>query len=576
MNKLILLFVGLLLFTGAQAQTNWQQQYINAKSFYTEGKYALAMEAFKPLIEEAEGNYFTTYSSFFYAISAYKSGYVPMAKNMMLQIKSKYPTWTKMDEVNYWLGLFYFEEKQMNQGLNVLKEIKDKKIKEDVEALKHQYISRIEDIVALQAFYELHPEEKIAAKLLAHKIADLPLVDQDRKLLNDIIEKFDFDPALFDMLEIEKSEKKNQYKIAVIMPFMAEDLEPNERKKVNQFVLDLYQGIQLAVDTLKNEGINLRLFAYDSKRSKKTTEEILAKEEMLGMDLIIGPLYSQCIEVVNDFSYKNKINVINPLSSNSDVIGQNPFAFLFSPSNETVGRKSAEYVIDNINKKPGVIIFEDDPTQIAIASAYAKRAAQDSLNIIIVKKIEKGGSREVLDMLLIENARLRDASTEEAKEKYEIPLDSIGHIFVATNDNLISSKVLSAVETRGDSITVIGSVGWLEMPVIKYDMYSKLGTVLYAPNYIVNSTTAYQAFRDSYIKKHKEVPNKYAEVGYEIVQLTGRALYKYGKYFQLGWKENGKVPGYLSAGFDFTLSNDNLQVPMLTFDDEEVYLKLKN
>ncbi|MEQ8574324.1 MAG: hypothetical protein RIB63_09690, partial [Fulvivirga sp.] len=118
--------------------------------------------------------------------------------------------------------------------------------------------------------------------------------------------------------------------------------------------------------------------------------------------------------------------------------------------------------------------------------------------------------------------------------------------------------------------------GWLEMPVIKYDIYSKLGTVLYAPNYIVNSTMAYQAFRDSYIKKHKEVPNKYVEVGYEIVQLTGRALYKYGKYFQLGWKENGKVSGYLSAGFDFTLSNDNLQVPMLTFDDEEVYLKLKN
>ena len=297
---------------------------------------------------------------------------------------------------------------------------------------------------------------------------------------------------------------------------------------------------------------------------------------MLGMDLIIGPLYSQCIEVVNDFSYKNKINVINPLSSNSDVIGQNPFAFLFSPSNETVGRKSAEYVIENLNKKPGMIIFEDDPTYMAIAAAYAKRAAKDSLNIIIVKKIEKGGSREILDMLLIENAKLRDASSEEAKEKYEIQLDSIGHIFVATNDNLISSKVLSAVETRGDSITVIGSVNWLEMPVIKYDMYSKLGTVLYAPNYILNNTPAYEAFRNSYIHKHKEVPNKYAELGYEIAQLTSRALYKYGKYFQLGWKDNGKVPGYLSAGFDFTLSNDNLKVPMLTFDEEEIYLKIKD
>jgi hypothetical protein len=228
-----------------------------------------------------------------------------------------------------------------------------------------------------------------------------------------------------------------------------------------------------------------------------------------------------------------------------------------------------------VNKKPGIIIYEDNPTDSAIAHAYWMRMKVDSVKIIKTKKIRKENSKEILDLLLISNTRLRDASSEEAKESYKIQLDSVGHIFVASSNDLISSKVLSAVETRGDSITVIGSANWLDLPVIKYSMYSKLGTILYAPAYDVRSTPAYNTFRDSFVKKHKYAPTKYVEIGYEIMQLTGRALYNHGKYFQLNWMDKGFIEGNLTAGFNFTNSNDNLVVPMLTFDDEDVHLKIQ-
>ncbi|HNP20385.1 MAG TPA: ABC transporter substrate-binding protein [Fulvivirga sp.] len=568
-----LLIVWLLVSSSLYAQNqNWQQQYVNAKAFYKEGKFALAMESFKPLIEEAPGNYFSTYSSFYYALAAYKSNYLPLSKNMLLQIKNKYPTWSKMDEVNFWLAIIYFDEEAYNQALNSLNEIKAKKEEKDVENLKYNYLSKIESIDILTGIYENHPDDKVVGELLAKKITEQALVNQDQKMLDDIIEKFKFNPAKFNVIELKKTVYKDKYKVAVILPFMAADLQPNERKKVNQFVLDLYQGIELAADTLKAEGINIELFAYDTKRSEAVTRKLMEDPELKGMDLIIGPIYSHCVKVVNEFSYKNRINVINPISSNAEVIGQNPFSFLFSPSNETIGRKSAEYVLNNINKKPGIIFYEDTPTDSAVAFSYKKRMEKDSFNIVVTRKIAKDSSRIILDMLLIPDTKLRDASSEEAKEEYGIKLDSIGHIFVASNNDLISSKVLSAVETRGDSIIVIGSADWLDLPVIKYEMYSKLGTILYAPLYNIKSNARYTSFRENYIRKHRNVPNKYVEIGYELMKLMGRSLDSYGKYFQLGWETKGYMEGYLTPGFDFANSNDNLMVPMLSFDNEDIHI----
>ena len=88
--------------------SSYKQQYLSAKNLYGSAKYSLAMEAFKQLSSEESGNVMVPYANYFYALSAYKSGYVPLAKDIFLQIESKYPSWDGIDEVYLWqakLGL---------------------------------------------------------------------------------------------------------------------------------------------------------------------------------------------------------------------------------------------------------------------------------------------------------------------------------------------------------------------------------------------------------------------------------------------------------------------------------------
>jgi len=106
-------------------QVDYQAQYKNGKDLFREGKYNLAMEAFKPLIPYDDENPYSAYASFYYALSAYRQNYPAAAKDMLLQIKKVHPKWEKMDEVNLWLAIVYRETDDYFQGVRALNEVNE-------------------------------------------------------------------------------------------------------------------------------------------------------------------------------------------------------------------------------------------------------------------------------------------------------------------------------------------------------------------------------------------------------------------------------------------------------------------
>jgi len=563
-------------FTQAQDQGyDYAKQYTGAKLLFSQEKYNLAMEAFKPLIQTKEGNPYANYASFYYAMSAYREGYLPMAKNMLLQIKQQFPKWSRLSEVNLWLAHLYFESEEYNSGLNVLKSVEGKSFDRYIEKLKTYYFTGIASDQTLKDLY-LNTKDAVAGKILAKRIAAQPLANRDQDLLDELIENLDLDAEQLNVSHVAKTIYKDKYKVAVLLPFMVQNLEPVDKPKVNQFVIDMYEGIKLATDSLKEKGVKIELFAYDTKRDSISTARILEKDELKGMDLIIGPLFSKQIDMVSEFGYRNQINVINPFYSNADLLGNNPFSFLYKPTDEVVGYRAAEFVAKHARNKVGIIFYGDTRQDSIMANAYKKRIEKDSFNIIINKKIEKDESRTILDLLLVSNKNIKEVSSEDAKEQLEIGLDSIGHIFVASNNDLISSKVVSAVETRGDSIMIVGSSDWLKLSSINYETYVRLGAALYAPTYLPKDTLGYDQFRHRYVLTHKKSPSDFVADGYELMMLMGNSLDKYGKYFQLGWNKEEFIPGTISYGYNYQFTNANHLVPILSFVGGEYKVILKS
>src|SRR5690606_21388262 len=291
-------------------------------------------------------------------LAAFKAGQTPLAKDMFLQISQKRPNWENIDEVYYWLATIYFDQKAYDQALKASAKIKVKKNRENIVEMKTFHLSQINDLEKLKELLQQNPYDAEVAKVLATKISERPASATNAQLLDFLISEFKLDGEKYKANSLKPSEKKDSYQVAVLFPFMTEELNQDRNVRSNQFVLDTYNGIKLAVEELRNQGKNIDLHVYDTKRDSMATVNILRLPEIRTMDLIIGPLYPVPSKLVSDFTYRHKINMLNPLSTNSEVIGGNPMSFLFMPTLETQASAAAAYAADNIaGNKKGVIVY---------------------------------------------------------------------------------------------------------------------------------------------------------------------------------------------------------------------------
>jgi len=234
------IFVLLILSTPVFGQ-DFKRQYKHARELFDEKKYSLAMEAFKPLIVYDSENPYPEYASFFYAVSAHEAGYPSVAKDMLLQIKKLYPTWNQMDEVNFRLAKIYLDQREYFQGLLVLKNIQSPSFQQDIQSMQKQYISQIEDAETLKMILEEHPENEVAAYALATTLSKQPVYQQDLRMVDSLITRYNFNRSDFASATKPISVMKDRYRISLLFPFLAKSLEATPGTKPNQFVIDLYE-----------------------------------------------------------------------------------------------------------------------------------------------------------------------------------------------------------------------------------------------------------------------------------------------------------------------------------------------
>jgi len=559
-------FIFLLCLIAAEAtgQVDYNKQYFNAKQLFREGKYNLAMESFKALIPYDQKNPYSEYASFYYALSAYNKGFTAVAKDQFNQIKTLHPKWEHIDEVNFWLGKLYLDNHDYFQGWKILGGIQDKKFKDDIEATRAKAITGITDVETLKMMHEEFPKDEIVGKALVAALAKNLANPEDKSQFESLVSSFNLKRTDY-VPEAPKTFFKDIYSVSVLMPFMVNTLEPSAAKKRNQIVLDFYEGMKLALDTLNKQGINISLRAYDTDRDPGKIKTILETAELKSTDLIVGPFFQEENKVIQDFSQTNRINVFNPFSNNSDIIGNNPYAFLFQPSFETLGRKSGEFLVNRAasRKKTCMVFYGTTRRDSILAANFMQVAREKGVRVIGAHRVPRENVKSILTIL----ATPTEYDEFKYPSQFTLRKDSVGSIFVASDDALLYSKVVSGVETRNDGIVLLGSAQWLDETVVDLEKYESLSLALMAPGYINTDSRLYAQFARRFIKVHGRTPSEYAKTGYEFMLFAGNQLKKNGVFFQEGLSAQGYVPGYISEGFNFQFSRNNQLVPFITLEN---------
>ncbi|MEQ9230138.1 MAG: hypothetical protein RIF46_05600 [Cyclobacteriaceae bacterium] len=235
-------------------------------------------------------------------------------------------------------------------------------------------------------------------------------------------------------------------------------------------------------------------------------------------------------------------------------------------SNETIGVKSAEWIAQNIPNRNCMVFFGETPKDTITAKSFLARAQELELNIVYAEKVSVETSADIFNKLAT------PVEYDEFKNpiEFELKIDSIGSVFVASDDPLIYTKVISAVDTRGDSIIILGNETWLNNAAANFETYERLHLTMTAPTFTRYSDANYKAFRKEFVRTHGVLPTEFSKIGYEFMWFVGHSLKDHGVYFQEGLSEQPPRPGFLFKGFDFRSSRSNKYLPFIQFKGGEV------
>lgn len=538
---------------------DFKRDFKAAKEFYEDKQYNFAMEAFKPLMVYDRANVYVEYASFYYALSAYQQNYLAVAKETLLQIKTLYPEWDQLDEVNYWLSVVYFQQGEYFQALRMLYSMKSPRGLTELDRMKNNYLLQIYDDEIVRLILEEFPGEITLLKRQITRYVAQGNYDKARELIstNGLNER-DFNFPIERQVVL-----KDQYRVAAVFPFMTSTLDPSPGVKRNQSTLDLYSGMRFAVDSLAKFGIHIDLVSYDTERNPEWVKLLMSKDEMKSVDMIVGPLFQDEVSPVAEFSKTSGIPLINPVSQSTDFIDDNPQALLYQPDYATVGARAAEALASRYFTKPCIVIVGESKKDSIMAAAFNKRAAEVGVRVALTRYVTKANSADVYVTLVDPTKYDKFRNPIEFKLKK----DSIGSIFVASDDELIFTKVISSVDRRGDNVVIVGHESWIDKPSMDLDKFERLHIMMAAPTYVDVQQSYFTHFRKRFADYSGTVPSAITRTGFECMMFIGNGLKQWGSGFLDGLQKADPMTGALGRSFLLSETRCNKTVPFVTFED---------
>lgn len=94
---------------------------------------------------------------------------------------------------------------------------------------------------------------------------------------------------------------------------------------------EFYFSALMAINDLKNKGINIKLSTYDSNKSTIDILRLLEDSTLKDNDIIFGPGLANQIKPVADFCLLNRIRLVVPFQSECQSIKDNPFIYQIIP-----------------------------------------------------------------------------------------------------------------------------------------------------------------------------------------------------------------------------------------------------
>lgn len=126
-------------------------------------------------------------------------------------------------------------------------------------------------------------------------------------------------------------------KMAVVLPL--KEKSPRGAKMV-----EFYQGLLLAVDSLKHEGLNVHVTALHSGSSASEMDALLSSNSLAECDLLFGPLDAAQLPALADYCDIHDIRLVSPFSTLATQVKGHPLYYLMNAPRYTFQEEAIWFI----------------------------------------------------------------------------------------------------------------------------------------------------------------------------------------------------------------------------------------
>jgi len=289
--------------------------------------------------------------------------------------------------------------------------------------------------------------------------------------------------------------------------------------------LDFYEGVLLAMDSLKNSNISVELYVYDTERDTLHFEQILNQKELKDMDLIFGPVETENLVMVSNFGKENHIPVISPFTDSQWLLRDNPYFIQMIPAMEIEFRNWAKF-LTNYWGNTMVIIYNGDSVEY------------ETIEFLKQEMYEELARRSFYDGLRLKEVVITDSAEYEMNQFLTEEDQNI--IIIPSSDEAYVSNILTALffEIEDYDLRVFGMSNWHKFQSIDLEYLHQMGMNYFTTFYVDYKKESVVKF----IKKFKQVyrtepyrvsPRGYnlSMYGYDLMFYFTSLLSNYGEEF---------------------------------------------
>lgn len=415
---------------------------------------------------------------------------------------------------------------------------KDRIVKDTIQV---DSIKKLNDIEGLDEKYLLHTVSKGDTfysltryyNVLKSDLLDLnPILSEGLKLGAIIKIKERVEGEKLDVIYKDTISNIDAIKVALLLPFRAKvfDTVPSQdifkTRALPNIVTDFYLGAALAIDSLRNQGVQIDFSVFDTEDRNTKIDEIITNNSLEDKDVIIGSIYSdETIKLANSV----KAPLVFPIFSKAQTSFTSSRIVKTSPDKHLYKEKLLSYVSKQYKNENIIIVGDSTTASITEINQIANILKQhDSIKEVhqIIPHYGYIAQERFLKMMKPDSTLVNN------------------WVIIATNNDVIASDAINSLisfpdppepeegEEPEEKINYkVKLFGFDKYDYVDYNKLAQLEFVYVTDTYVDESSLAARIFNKQYLQKNKALPSFYATRGFDVTYdvlmrlASGKELY---------------------------------------------------